>query len=174
MSEEHPPIVVNVDELEEEVYDPKQPCYGAAIKRMTPSMAPRGGKLGMRQVRVSKGQTACVFHHHLLEDEVFFVMSGRGVLRYGDQLHELRQGDCISCPAGTGQAHQIANPFDEDLVYLAVGPHEPAEVCVYPDSETVMIRKLGWRSAISSVGRYDREPQPPAIFEHAKKARVGP
>ncbi len=33
------------------------------------------------------------------------------------------------CPAGTGTAHQIANPYDEDLVYLGVELNDPHEVC---------------------------------------------
>ena len=37
-----------------------------------------------------------------LEDEVFYVLAGVGVLRYGDALYELRAGHCVACPAGTG------------------------------------------------------------------------
>jgi uncharacterized cupin superfamily protein len=67
----------------------------------------------------------CPFHYHMLEDEVFFIISGRGVLRCGEEVRPLRAGDCVYCPAGTRVAHQLANPFDEDLVYLAIGPHNP-------------------------------------------------
>jgi uncharacterized cupin superfamily protein len=61
------------------------------------------------------GRSGCPFHTHQREDEVFYVLSGRGVLRYGETIDDIGAGDCIACPAGTGIAHQLANPFDEGL-----------------------------------------------------------
>lgn len=169
MSEQ--PVVVNVAAVPET--GGVEGRFGAYDKVLTPSMRPRGGRLGVVHVRVPARTTACPFHHHLREDEAFFVLSGRGVLRYGEQLIELGPGDCVSCPAGTGTAHQIANPHDEDLVYLAIGPHDPHEVCGYPDSGKVFVR------ALKTVGRLEKteymagEPATPRIFElHA--ARLGP
>ena len=40
------------------------------------------------------------------------LLSRRGVLRYGEALLAIGAGDCISCPAASGKAHQIANPLD--------------------------------------------------------------
>jgi uncharacterized cupin superfamily protein len=110
----------------------------------------------------------CPFHYHQLEDEIFFVLSGRGVLRYGDDVRELRAGDCVSCPAGTKVAHQICNPFDEDLVYLAIGPHEPEEVCVYPDNGKVMIRGLRQVGRLEELPYLAGEPERPRIFALAE------
>jgi uncharacterized cupin superfamily protein len=162
-----PPIVVNVEEVVET--EPAAGQFGAAFQRLTPSMRPRGGSLGINRMRLQKGRTTCPFHHHLREDEAFYVLSGRGVLRYGDELRQIRAGDCISCPAGTGVAHQIANPYDEDLVYLAIGAFDPHEVCVYPDSNKVMVRGAKLRGRISPMEYYDDEPQPPQIFALAAK-----
>ena len=163
-----PPSVVNADELPEleRVFGAH---YGAAFKCLTPSMVPRGGKLNVNYMRLAKGRSACPFHYHLREDEVFFVLSGRGVLRYGDQLREVRAGDCISCPAGGPVGHQLANLHDEDLVYLAIGPFDPHEVCVYPDSEKVLVRGFQLRGTLASKEYFDGEPDPPAIFALAEK-----
>jgi uncharacterized cupin superfamily protein len=114
------------------------------------------------------------FHYHQREDEVFFVLAGRGVLRYGEELFPLRAGDCVSCPAGIQIGHQIANPFDADLVYLAIGPHDPDEVCVYPDSGRVMIRSLRRRGFIRDAEAREGEPLEPKIFELAKALLDGP
>jgi uncharacterized cupin superfamily protein len=165
---EHPPAVVNADELPETERH-FGAHYGAAFKCLTPSMVPRGGKLGVNRMRLEKGRTACPFHYHLREDEVFFVLSGRGVLRYGDTLRDVRAGDCISCPAGTQVGHQLANPYDEDLVYLAIGPFDPHEVCVYPDSAKVLVRGVQMRGTVASKEYFDDEPDPPRIFELAAK-----
>jgi uncharacterized cupin superfamily protein len=91
------------------------------------------------------------------------------VLRYGEDVRTVRAGDCISCPAGMKTGHQLANPFDEDLTYLAIGPHEPHEVCVYPDSDKVMIRSLRHLGLLHPAGYLEAEPAVPKIFELATK-----
>lgn len=161
-------IVVNLDEAPE-IDDVHGEHWGSVYKIMTPSMRDRGGSLGVNWNRVPHGRTVCPFHGHQREDEVFFILSGRGVLRYGDQLMELRAGDCVSCPAGTGIAHQIANPLEEDLTYLAIGPHDPDEIGFYPDSGKIMVRSLQRIGRLENVDYLDGEPDPPRIFELARK-----
>ncbi len=96
------------------------------------------------------------------------MLSGRGLFRHGDGLREIGPGDCISCPAGTGVAHQLANPFAEDLVYLAIGPNDPDEVCVYPDSGKVQVRSLKRIGYLEPGGYLDGEPDRPRIFDLTK------
>ena len=165
---DRPPHVVNVDEVDE-IEHLVGERWGGAYKPLTPSMAPRDGRLGASLSRLPPGRTTCPFHYHMLEDEVFFVLSGRGVLRYGDDVRIIRQGDCIACPAGTRVAHQIANPFDDDLTYLAVGPNDPNEVGVYPDSGKVLVRSLGRVGFIEEADYHAGEPDEPRIFELAAK-----
>jgi len=168
MSDNDSPIV-NVDDLPE-TGTLRGEHWGEFYKILTPSMRPRGGRLGVNQVRVPPGRTAVPFHMHQREDEAYFILSGRGVLRYGDDLHPLKAGDCVSCPAGTGIAHQIANTSGDDLIYLAIGPHDPDEVCVYPDSGKVMVRSLqrvGW---LESVDYHAGEPDVPRILTLAAGA----
>lgn len=141
MGQTPPPLVMNIDSVQEVEHSDGQ-HWGGAYKPLTPALDAHAGRLGVNLSRVPPGRSACPFHAHAREDEVFFVLSGRGVFRYGDTLQEIRPGDCIACPAGTGIAHQLANPFDEDLVYLAIGPNDPHEVCTYPDSGKVMVRSL--------------------------------
>lgn len=112
----------------------------------------------------------CPFHWHSREDEVFYILSGRGILRYGDKVLQLGPGDCVSCPAGTKTAHQIANPFDEDLVYLAIGHHDPHEVCGYPDTGKLLIRSTGDIGAMQAMKYMENEPDPPKIFELSKES----
>lgn len=160
-----PPTVVNLDAVPpiERLLGER---WGAQFKPLTPSMRPRGGKLGVNLMQLPPGRTASPFHSHMREDEAFFVLKGRGVLRYGDEIIPLRAGDCVSCPAGTGVAHQIANPYEEgDLVYLAIGAHDPDEVCVYPDSEKVLVRSLEQLGRIEAADYFEGEPRPPRIFD---------
>jgi uncharacterized cupin superfamily protein len=157
-------VVVNVADVVE--IDHTQGAWGGSYKPLTPAIAAVGGaRLGVSMSRLTKGHTTCPFHHHLREDEAFFVLSGRGVLRYGDTLRDLVPGDCVACPAGTGLGHQIANPYDEDLVYLAMGVNDPHEVCVYPDTGKVMVRGLGRIGLLHDAEYMAGEPESPKIFD---------
>ena len=162
--DETPNPIVNVED-EKENQQIFGEHWGATFKSLTPTMRPRGGSLGINHMRVAPGRSTCPFHGHQLEDEAFYILSGRGVLRYGETLHPLKPGDCVSCPAGTGIAHQLANPYDEDLVYLAIGAHEPNEVAFYPDNKKILVRglkKIGW---METAGYLEGESDPPTIFE---------
>ena len=161
---ELPPIKVNVDDVpvvERLIGE----SWGGTFKPLTPGMRPRGGSLGVNLMRVPPGRAAVPFHHHLREDEVFYVLSGRGVLRYGDRVMELRAGDCVSCPAGTGVAHQIGNPDDQDLVYLSIGNHDDHEVCGYPDSGKVLIRGFGKVGKLEETPYFHGEPDRPPVLD---------
>jgi uncharacterized cupin superfamily protein len=136
---------------------------------LTPHMRDAGGSLGMVMNRLPPGSVGCPFHWHTHEDEIFYVVSGRGVLRYGEELQDIGPGDCVSCPAGTETAHQIANPFEEDLMYLAVGRYDPHEVCGYPDTGKIMVRSLKKVGLLEAKPYMEGEPDPPRIFKlHAE------
>jgi len=156
--------VCNVQDAPVEGGDEPAPWAGT-WKVLTPHMRAAGGTLGVVQNTLAPGNVGCPFHWHSREDEVFFVLSGRGILRYGDDVREIGPGDCVSCPAGTQVAHQIGNPFDEDLVYLAIGPRDPDEVCGYPDNGKVMIRALQQVGVFDARDYMDGEPEPPKILE---------
>lgn len=160
--------VLNVEDAPVESMGSPAP-WAASWQVLTPGMRAAGGKLGVVRNTLPPGSAGCPFHWHALEDEVFFVLEGRGRLRYGDAVRELRPGDCVSCPAGRKVAHQIGNPYDEPLVYLAIGPYEPHEVCGYPDNGKVLVRDLG------AVGRFeprdymDGEPAVPGVLTEGVK-----
>lgn len=139
---------------------------------LTPALRAAGpgrfgtGRLGMNRTRVPPGHSACPAHTHLLADEIFVVLEGRGLFRYGDEVREIEPGDCISCPADTGIAHQIANPGGavEDLVYLAIGAEPPLEVCTYPDSGALVVDALGRHGFLQEAGYYEGQPVPTPLL----------
>jgi uncharacterized cupin superfamily protein len=151
---------VNLNDVEEQEWGTDGDPYQQSYRVLTPSMQPKGGSLGVNVTRVPPGKVGAPFHYHMLEDEVFYVLSGAGVLRYGEELYAIRPGDCISCPAGTRVAHQIANTGSEDLVYLAIGRHDPNEVGAYPDSGKVMVRSLGGVGWLEKADYMAGEPNP--------------
>jgi uncharacterized cupin superfamily protein len=163
------PHVVNIAEVDEIRYL-KGKHWGGYYRPLTPALDRLGGRLGVSINRVPPGRSMCPFHSHQREDEVFYVLSGRGLLRYGDAVREIGAGDCVSCPAGSGNAHQLGNPFGEDLVYLGIGPNDPHEVCLYPDSGKVMVRSLKTVGILKKADYYAGEAAEPKILAMAARA----
>jgi len=94
--------------------------------------------LGYSYDVVPPGKSSCPFHSHRAEEEMFFIVAGRGTLRYGSEARTIRAGDFICCPTGGPEtAHQIINDSDEELSYISVSTMLPAEVCEYPDSKKI-------------------------------------
>lgn len=168
-----PKPVVNIDDVDE-IADLRGKHWGGYYKPLTPALdqyrSRDRGPLGVSYNRVPPGRSFCPFHSHEREDEVFYVLSGRGVFRYGDKVQEVGPGDCMSCPAGTGIAHQLANPFDVDFVYLGIGGNDAHEVCVYPDTGKINVCSIKGVGYLEKVDYYDGEPDKPRIFSLAPKA----
>lgn len=101
------------------------------------------------------------YHYHLDQEEVFYIISGAGVLKCPEGERAVLAGDLIFCPAGEAGAHRLTNTSDsEALVYLDFDAVGQLDVCVYPDSEKVGV----WGPGLSKVFRaetdvdyYDRE-----------------
>jgi uncharacterized cupin superfamily protein len=95
-------------------------------------------KLGCNVTQVAPGRAAYPFHSHRANDELFLVLAGEGVLRFGAARHAVRPGDLIGCPAGgPSQAHQLVNTGSVPLRYLAVATRIDPEICEYPDSAKI-------------------------------------
>jgi len=127
--------VVNLDELQLE--------HGANGDKFEWNSARIGPKLGAKDLGYSydvipPGKRGCPFHSHRGEEEMFFIVRGTGLLRYGQETRKVRAGDFICCPVGgPDTAHQIINDSDAELAYISVSTMMPAEVCEYPDSGKV-------------------------------------
>lgn len=127
--------VINIDELKLEHF-----AKGARYEGNTVRIGPLLGAkdLGYSYDVVPPGKRSCPFHSHRGEEEMFFIVKGKGLLRYGSETRTIRAGDVISCPTGGPEtAHQIVNDSDAELAYLSISTMHPAEICEYPDSKKV-------------------------------------
>jgi len=73
-------------------------------------------------------------HYHYVNDELFVVLEGAGVLHYGDEDWPLQPLDVVLIEAGTGIPFQIENTSDAELRYLGLSTLLPGDVFHYPDS----------------------------------------
>ena len=127
--------VVSIDELKLEHFS-KGDAFESASVRIGPLLGAKD--IGYSYYVVPPGKRACPFHSHRGEEEMFFIVKGRGTLRYGSETRKIRAGDVICCPTGGPEtAHQIVNDSDAELAYLSVSTMLPAEICEYPDSGKV-------------------------------------
>ncbi len=103
---------------------------------------------GLNHVVLPAGAEGAPAHCHSLEEELFVVLDGDGVLELwprgeqGAEQHPLAAGDVVSRPAGSGVAHAL-RAGTGGLTYLAYGTREPNDMCFYPGLGRVSLRGLG-------------------------------
>lgn len=110
--------------------------------------APMGlTQLGAIYSEVPPGKTACPFHVHHIEDELFVVLSGTGEYRFGDAVHPVHSGCVLAAPRGGPEyAHQLLNTGTEPLTYLSISSKAEADVCEYPDSQKFQVSSRAARA----------------------------
>lgn len=86
---------------------------------------------------VPPGEAAYPYHFHYSDEEVVFVLSGRPSLRTPEGVRELETGEAVRFPLGEEGAHQILNPTDEPVTFLAISSHGRPDIVVYPDSDKI-------------------------------------
>ncbi len=101
---------------------------------------------------VPPGKKAFPFHRHHVMDELFYVVSGTGEYRYGDDSFAVRAGDLVGAPAGM-RAHQLINTGSEDLRYLGISSGSSVDIVDYPDSGKVAMA-AGVRNADFKTATY--------------------
>jgi mannose-6-phosphate isomerase-like protein (cupin superfamily) len=65
-------------------------------------------------------------HAHDASDKVYVVLSGRGTVRVAAEIHAVREGHAVFCPAGA--SHGVENSGPDDLrllVFMAPHPKPP-------------------------------------------------
>jgi uncharacterized cupin superfamily protein len=127
--------VINVDEITLHHFSQGEK-FECNAERVGPLIGAKD--LGYSYDVVPPGKSSCPLHSHRAEEEMFFIVSGTGLLRYGSHSRKIRTGDFICCPTGgPDTAHQIVNDSDAELRYISVSTMMPAEVCEYPDSKKI-------------------------------------
>ena len=111
---------------------------------------------GLQHVEVVPGKESAPPHCHSLEEEIFVILDGDGVVVLGEQETPVRPGHIVSRPAGTGVAH-VFRAGNGGLTYLAYGMRNPADVCYYPRSGKVAFRGIGVIARIERLDYWDGE-----------------
>ena len=110
---------------------------------------------------IPPGKAAYPYHYHAGNEEVFFILSGSGLLRTPDGERTVTAGDFLYFPNNEKGAHKLTNVSDhEPLVYVDFDTRHDPEVVFYPDSGKVGVSGGGMRLFVPTdqqVDYYDGE-----------------
>ncbi len=130
--------IINVNELEYEDWSLTN-AYAGKTAECDEKL--KTNKLGFHVEMLSPGKFSCPYHYHLSEEELFFVLGGKAMLRQNDRFRELTKGDLIYFPAHETGVHQFYNHTNEDFRFIAISTREKNDICIYPDSGKINIRR---------------------------------
>jgi len=89
-------------------------------------------------LRVLPGKKNYPFHSHSAQWEFYHVISGKGLMRDDEGEHGIESGDAMIFKPG--EAHQIFNNSEQDLIVYVIADNPIGESCYYPDSKKWMVR----------------------------------
>ena len=90
---------------------------------------------GINLTRLKPGAISALRHAHTKQDEFMYILEGRPTLHTNDGKVQLSPGMCVGYPAGGGNANNLINETDEDVLYLEIGDRTPGDSAVYPDDD---------------------------------------
>lgn len=90
---------------------------------------------GINLTELAPGSASALLHHHTLQDEFIYVVSGEPTLILNDREYLLHSGDCCGFKAGSGVAHQLVNRSSQVVQYLEVGDRTAGDYAEYPNDD---------------------------------------
>lgn len=113
-------------------------------------------RVGFHMVRLAPGKDANEYHTHRVEEEFFYILSGRGVALIDGKEYEIGPGDFMGFTTPS-VPHLITNNSEQDLVYLVGGERRPFEFAEYPRLQKFLVRHGGqaWFVESAAFEEYD-------------------
>lgn len=91
-------------------------------------------------IEVEPGNQAFSYHYHEMTEEIFYIISGTGIVRTVSGDITVKAGDAITFPTGEEGAHVIRNGSDtEKLIYLDFGAINIPDIVHLPDAKKIMV-----------------------------------
>lgn len=147
-----PPTIVNVEDVEAVTVERPR----VARTRRNLGRAAGSELTGIQHVEVAAGRYSAPAHCHSLEEEIFVILGGDGVVVLGEEETPVRPGHVIARPAGTGVAH-VFRAGAAGLTYLAYGMRNPGDVCYYPRSNKLAFKGIRLVARLERLDYWDGE-----------------
>jgi uncharacterized cupin superfamily protein len=127
---ERPPTIRNLDEL------PLDEGRDGRLAYATRDLRDMGSdKLVLAQDAMPPDTHNTDLHFHSAREEAWYVRSGSGIARLGEEAYPLRAGSFWLRRENTGVGHRI-EVGPEGMVLVTMGDLIPGDVCVYPEKST--------------------------------------
>lgn len=105
-----------------------------------------GNKCNVTAYSVPPKKSNYPYHYHSGVEEVFFIISGTGLLETSKGETAVSEGDVIVIPSGKNGAHRLTNSSDDmPLVYLDVDTSAGQDIVFYPHTNKLMAVADGFR-----------------------------
>jgi len=107
-------------------------------------------RIGFHLIRIPPGKENNIYHAHTCEEELYFVLEGRGIAEIDGEEFEIGPGDFMGFKTPS-VAHLLRNPYDEDLVYLVGGERREMELASFPKLGKYIVRARGQAWAVDEA-----------------------
>lgn len=90
---------------------------------------------GVNLTHLLPGSGSALRHAHAKQDEFIYILQGHPTLITNSGEIQLSPGMCAGFKAGTGNAHQLLNKSNEEVIYLELGDRSAGDSVEYPDDD---------------------------------------
>ncbi|WP_434044207.1 cupin domain-containing protein [Sorangium cellulosum] len=113
--------------------------FGSRFRHLTRAVMGKGHHVGVLIEELLPGKQSSPAHYHLLEEEHILILEGRATLRLAEETIEMSAGDYVCFPARQKAGHCLVNTSDAPCRFLVIGEKKPDDVCVYTDSNKILV-----------------------------------
>jgi uncharacterized cupin superfamily protein len=150
--------VINLNAVDAEGVDDDPQGYRSRAARLGPMIGAE--QMGASIYELDPGDSVCPYHYENVEEEWLLVLSGTPTLRDPEGERPLSEGDLVCFVEGPDGAHKVTNHSDGMVRILMVStmPKNGVGICIYPDSNKVLVHPPGKIFRISeNVDYWDGE-----------------
>jgi len=100
---------------------------------------------GVNLTRLAPNSVSSLRHSHSLQDEFIYIVQGRPTLHTDEGRTQLAPGMCAGFRASTGNAHNLVNETEEEVLYLEIGDRTQGDEVAYADDDLQLVSVGGGR-----------------------------
>ncbi|MEX0324713.1 MAG: cupin domain-containing protein [Puniceicoccaceae bacterium] len=138
--------IVNTDQLKDVSWDSPKGKFAGSGKQVSEALGRKHDSMDIMErhpfdveiCTVPAGKALCPFHSHSAQWEFYHVISGTGQVRHEEGTENIGPADAFLFKPG--EAHQIINNGEGDLVFYIIADNPIGESCHYPDSNKWLVR----------------------------------
>jgi uncharacterized cupin superfamily protein len=93
------------------------------------------GNFGVNLVQLPPRAISALRHAHSRQDEFVYVLEGHPTLYTDEGATRLGPGMCAGFKAASGNAHNLVNETEANVVYLEIGDRSPGDEVSYPEDD---------------------------------------